>query len=643
MLLILAGLFLWLAGYLIFSENPWNSPDEMAQIEAGKSVKLEFQVSLGLYLAAAVNLVICTGLLVAWWFFDCQLPEPDQGISGNEIYGAVGDSEKSGMSARVFYLGLMLIVFIGGGLRWHLASSSLWWDELWTVKNAVVGAYGPDKEDPDSLKFRDVSWERSAWYYRKPTNHAVASLSSKLVDTVWRSFSNAQPHEFHDIMIRLPMMLCSLASIFVVGLLGRRWGMPWAGLAAAALMAWHPWHIRYGVDARAYTFMVLWTAMGCFWLTCIVRQTNRSIFPWFMFGANQFLLVWTFPQALWLAIGFFLSAVMLIFVSWRGKQNRLTALWSLVLVNAMAGMMFLQMFAPNLIQMKVWMAADAERHGGHELTGGRFQELLTQAFFGMSRHRSGSGDAAGLPSLFGQLHDHPLLVWLAMILLGLATLVGGFYVAYTRHRVSLILAGVLLGGLLALLFYGLVDTYFYHRFLIFLIVLIVFLPAFFLQWMADSLGWQSRIIVGATALILMLGLYVGVVWPQVKVLNQRSYAPLREVAVFFQKARGGVFSDPERDGEKLIATVYGHGGENLHVYDPEVKVLRSLEELKAVAKIANETGARLFVAYDHRRFNEKTVPDGFEWLDDKTRFREMTSYPAIEPEFFFRILEYTGK
>ncbi len=629
-----------LGAYLIFSENPWDSAKEMAKVEAGKQVKLEFQVSLGLYLAAAVNLVICTGLLVAWWFFDCRLPDPDQGISGTEIYGGGEVGGKSGMGARAFYLSLALIVLIGGGLRWHLASHSLWWDELWQVKNGVIGAYVPDKEDPDALRFKEVSWERSAWYYRKPTNHAVASLSSKLVDTVWRSFSDAKPQEFHDIMIRLPMMLCSIATIFVVGLLGRKWGMPWAGLAAASLMALHPWHIRYGVDARAYTFVVLWAVMGCYWLTGIVRQKKHSIFPWVMFGVNQFLLVWTFPHALWLAAGFFIVAFLLIFMAWRGRSERLTALWSLVLANALAGMMFLQMFAPNLIQMKVWMETDQGSNEGHELNSALFQDFLTQAFFGMPPNRSAEGDSAGLPSFIGQLGEHPILLWVGMIVLGLATVVGGFYIAYTRHRVSLILLGTILGGALGLTFYGLVDTYFYHRFLIFLIIPIVFLPSFALQWLTDSVRWQSQVVAGSVGLFVMSGLYAGMVWPQVKVLNERSYTPLREVAEYFQEARGGVFSDPDGGDKKVIATVYGHGGETLHVYDPEVKVLRSLAELKAAAKEAKDSGARLFVAYDHRQLNELLVPDGFEWLDDPARFEEVASYPAIEPEFFFRILEY---
>ena len=63
---MLAGLFLLLAVYLIASENPWNDAKEMAdRVAAGKSVKLEYQVALGLFLAAGLNLVICTGLLVA--------------------------------------------------------------------------------------------------------------------------------------------------------------------------------------------------------------------------------------------------------------------------------------------------------------------------------------------------------------------------------------------------------------------------------------------------------------------------------------------------------------------------------------------------------------------------------------------------
>lgn len=642
-LLIFAGIFLCLLTVLFTSENPWESVDEVAKVGAGKSVKLEFQVALGLYLGAAINLVLCTGLLVAWCFFDSKLPEPNQGISGTEIYSAGSVGGKSGMGLKPFYLSLALIVLLGGGLRWHLASHSLWWDELWQVKNAVVGAYVPDKEDPDTLEFKDVDWERSAWYYRKPTNHAVASLSSKLVDTVWRDFNDVEQQEFRDIMIRLPMLLCSVVTIFMVGVLGRKWGMPWAGLAAAAILACHPWHIRYGVDARAYTFVVLWTVMGCYWLTSIVRQKNRSIFPWLMFGVNQFLLIWSFPQAVWVGAGLFLSAFVLIFFCWRGRSERLTALWTLFWVNVLAAMMFLQVFAPNLIQMKVWMEDDRGQHEGHELNAARFHEFLTQSFFGMSPNRSEDADAAGLTSFFGHLQEHPFLGWLGVVGLGLATLIGAAYVAYTRHRVSLILSGTLLAGLLAFTFYGLVETYFYHRFLIFMIVPIIFLPAFALQWLADSVGGKSQMVAGSGTLVLMIGLYVGVVWPQVKVLNERSYTPLREVAEYFQEARGGVFSDPDADGNLVISAVYGHGGEVLHVYDPEVKILRSLAELKALAKTAKNSGARLLVAYDHRQFNEAMVPDGFEWLDDEARFKEVASYPAIEPVFFFRILEYIEK
>ncbi len=643
-LLILAGLFLLLVGYLIFSENPWNADKEiLSKIEAGESVKLKFQVALGLYLAAGVNLVICTGLLVAWWFFDAKLPEPDRGISTGEVYAERGEGRTSGLGTRSFFLMMAAIVLIGGGLRWQLASGSLWWDELWSVKQGMVGAYVPDKEEAGAYKFKEATWERSAWYYRKPTNHAVASLSAKLTDTIWRKFNNVERHEFRDIVIRLPMLLCSLVAIFMVGVLGRKWKMPWAGLAAALLLAVHPWHIRYGVDARAYTFLVLWTVMGCYWLTSIAGHKNRSFFPWFMFALNQFLLVWSFPQAIWPAGGFFLAAVILVFVSWKKGPDRLTALWSVVLVNILSAMFFIQVFAPNLIQMKVWMAADNEHQAGHELNVERFQEFLSQAIFGMSAYRSGEGDAAGLASFSGQMQAHPLWMWLAMIGLALATLAGALYLLTVRRRVLLVLMAVGFGGLAAFTFFGLVDAYFYHRFLIFLIVPVVFLPAAAVQWWVLSRDEGTQFITGISGVLLLSGVYVVAVWPQVKVLNERSYAPLREVAEYFQQARGGVFSDPDSDEKGVLVAVYGHGGETLHVYDPEVQVLRSLAELKALVAKAKKSGARLLVAYDHRNFNEVMVPDGFEWLDDEGKFKQVAEYPAIEPEFFFRILEYTDQ
>ncbi|MCF6311183.1 MAG: hypothetical protein L3J39_01910 [Verrucomicrobiales bacterium] len=642
--LILAGLFLFFASYLLISENPWSFDKEiLSKIEAGEAVKLKFQVALGLYLAAAVNLILCTGLLVAWWFFDARLGEPDRGISMGEGEAEQNVVEASGLGARGFYILLLLIVILGGGLRWHLANGSLWWDELWSVKQAVVGAYVPEKKEEGEYKFKEVSWERSAWYYRKPTNHAVASLSAKVVDSVWRRFSDAEPQEFHDFLIRLPMWLCSLLVIFMMGVLGRKWKMPWAGLAAALLLALHPWHVRYGVDVRAYTFVVLWAVMGCYWLTCIAESKNRSFFPWFMFGLNQFLLVWSFLLALWLAAGFFVAAVVLVFMTWRKRADRLTAWWSLFLVNVLGGMFFIQVFAPNLIQMKVWVPKEQAQLSGHELNAARFQEFLSQAFFGMPLSRSTEGvEVAGLASFAGQMQQHSWWMWSAMVVLGLAGVLGFLYLLYVRRRVLVVMGAVLVGGVFAMGFYALVDTYFFHRFVIFLIVPIVFMPAFALQWGVSMCLKPSRTLAGVAGLLILAALYVPMVWPQLKVLNERSYAPLREVAEYFQQQRGGLFSDPEKGKPALLVAVYGHGGETMHVYDPEVKVLRSFQELKDLVKLAQQSGSRLLVAYDHRHFNQVMVPGGIEYLHDSKQFKEVATYPAIEPEFFFRILEYTG-
>ena len=48
----------------------------------------------------------------------------------------------SGVCRRARSVGFGAVV-LGAGLRWNLAHRSLWWDELWNVKQTIVGRYDP--------------------------------------------------------------------------------------------------------------------------------------------------------------------------------------------------------------------------------------------------------------------------------------------------------------------------------------------------------------------------------------------------------------------------------------------------------------------------------------------------------------------
>ena len=47
--------------------------------------------------------------------------------------------------------------------------------------------------------------------------------------------------------------------------------------------------------------------------------------------------------------------------------------------------------------------------------------------------------------------------------------------------------------------------------------------------------------------------------------------------------------------------------------------------------------------HGYSAFNRSVIPDWFPILDDPERFREINTFAGIEADFYYRILEWTGK
>lgn len=602
--------------YLLRAENPWDVAREVTQREAaGKKAKTEHFVLAGLWWAAAADLLAVLGLVLTARKWSAGLPGPDR-------------AEVKRKAAAGVWLALLVVTAAGGFLRLPLARKSLWWDELWSAKYAVVGYYLGEPEQPlEDRYFGAPSWQRTLWLYTKPTNHAVASAPARISHLVWQKIRKPDaPNQFSDLAFRMPTLLCSLAAIFLVGTLGVRWGWPRAGLLAALLLALHPWHIRYGVDARAYSCVVLWTVCGCLWLTKLAGPGGNRWRWWAAFGFNQFLIVWSFPQAAFLALGFFLAAAVLIFRGWESPEARRVAVWRLLAVNFAAGMLFLTLFAPNLLQLREWIGMDLDRQG-HAISPPLFFDFLGQAFFGLPWQPYSGAEAAGLPGFLG----HPAwLRWSALLLMAGGAAFGLFSMLRNRRTPGIILAAVVLAGLISLLFFWISKGFFYHRFLVFLLAPLVWLPVH--GWLSAPGGPAVRGLVTAAGLAAFL-LVTG---PQIDVLTSRPYSPLRQVARFFEEEQERIPS------KKVIPVCYGHGAETLPVYRPDLRIALSRADLEGLMAEAKSEGARLLVAYGHTAFNRNEVPDGFELLDDPGKFVLRTSFAGIEPDFYFRVLEYRG-
>jgi hypothetical protein len=600
--------------FLLMADRPDDVAREVAKrVAAGKKAPAESDFAIGLWWAALGNLVAVLGLMACSRLWARRLPDAGRGFEPCRC-------------GRGFWIALLAVMALGGVMRWNLAHGSLWWDELWPAKFAVVGYYIGEPETPlEERKFAEGSWQRALWHYTRPTNHPAASFPARLSHVVWQKFARPEsPHAFSDFAVRFPNWLASLAAIGLVGVVGALWRAPLGGILAALVLAVHPWHIRYGIDLRGYSWMILWTVAGLVWLTLMLRSGRSRWWAWWGFGVNQALLVWSFPHAAAVAAAFFGVAFFLIFRLWRERADRWSALLRLILVNGVAAMLFVQLFAPNALQMSRWLDEVNANHQGHGLDGPKLLDFVGWWFAGTTWRLPTMAESEGLADLVTRAAA-PVM---GAALVAIAGLLGVGLLTLARRgspAIWLALAPLAAGGVLLGVF-GATDSFFYPRFLTFLLVPFALLAGLACDW--QWAGARSRVIVAGLALGGMAWLMA----PQWEVLMSRPYAPMRDVAEVFAAEK-----------QPAIVACYGHGGEMLPGYAPEVRHPASLAELKALAEEARSRGMGLVVAFGFSAFNRAEVPDGFEWLDDPGRFEQIATRRGIEPEFYFRILRWTGR
>jgi len=617
--LFLVALFVASTGFVCFAEKPWDHSEAIAALRAeGEIPTLEQSIAVGLWWAAAANVVLSAILILMsrCWTGRVAQWQPLPAVPANPYR----------MSARLFWSLLLVVVAIGAGIRWNLANRSLWWDELWNVKQTVVGRYIPAKAPGQDPKFREASYSRALWYYRKPTNHCLNSFLSRTSVVTWQKLSGAEEHEFTDFVVRLPAFLATLGSIFGIGCLLRLWRRDVAGLAAAVFLAIHPWYIRYGIDARAYTFLVMLTIAGCLCLTWIALSRRNSWAPWICFGFVQFLIVWNFLLAVWLAAAFFTVAAVLVWQRGGDWQSRRAMLGRLVLTNVLAGMAFAQIFAPNLLQLQ--RSIDKIGVDGPPISLALVQQSIEELLFGMPGNEALA--AAG-----------PLVFWATAAALLTLLAIGAIQTLRRLPHLALILGAVIVAVGVYLLTATLLRQYFYDRFIIHGLVPVVALLGLGIEavlagaWARQAAARPARKVVASLAVALSLALFVASTWSRTSLYQTRPYAPMRDVAEFLQERM-------QASPGSANALGYGLGGDIMRIYEPRISFVRSRQEIEHACQESAESNHELYLFYGYEGFNRATLPDGFGLIDDPDEFEEVAAFPGIEPDFYFRIFRYRG-
>jgi hypothetical protein len=541
---------------------------------------------------------------------------------------------ENGRSRWLYPLALAACLALAFGLRWTTFTGGFWHDEGLQMKR-ISGAYDQDKSagDNGASVFREASWQETWFHFRKPTNHTVLGVPARGFLEAWRCTSNADRSDFTEWVVRLPSMIYGLGTILLVAALAARFGGKAAGLVAAVLLAVHPWHIHWGVDARSYSAGIFAAALAAWTL---IKALDSGKWRWWMgFGLAQALLLWASIMHLWVSAFFFLVAAIAV-ARGRGKYPVFPQFGRLVLSNLLGATVFLQVMGPNLLQFvhasKIRGLSEVEYM---KVDASTLSDFLSHLFLGLPHDvptQPGDHAIVTWTSLFGSA---PVAGW-SLVGVSVLLAVGGWVLAIKRHRAAgWVLLAVPLAGVVHLLVTAALGWYYYPRFSTFLLPAVVVGWAMLWSHLAGK-AWRRG---GGLAMALpaALGFFLATAMPQVANLVRNPHEPFPEIRTAFAALRAAA------PGRSLTAG-YGLGCDILHdIYDPKAKFIRSKEELEDLIEVAKAEGIPLYVVYGLQSFNRATVPDGFTLLDDPRFFSMIRRFQGNDPRHTFFLLRYEGE
>ncbi|CAN5888891.1 hypothetical protein BH11VER1_BH11VER1_00150 [soil metagenome] len=525
-------------------------------------------------------------------------------------------------SSRFFWPCVIIAIIACLALRLPLASRSLWWDEAWVVQQVTHGKWKEDSKKPGEYKFTPHDWKRAFWNYQKPTNHVPMSLAQKLSFNTWRVITGAKREAFSDLAARVPALIASCAAVVLLACLMRAWGRPGVGVAAAMVLAIHPWYLRYGVDARAYALVVPLCLSGMFAVTRLIEGGGRRVWPWVWFGLTEMVWLWAYPNA---AIDVTVLNLLLLFFLIRhhkDKKDRVTVLLRFVVTNLFAALLLLQLFLPNLMQARRWAGQEADKH---VIDAVLLNQTAANLIAGMEHTQPGASvEATGIP----YLNQSWILAGLLIALLGSVVITVGVRKLIKERSLHVILLSAMVAssGFFAALTY-VADTYFYPRFIVAVLpclIAIAVMATRYLPWSKKQAPFWWSGLLGV--------LYLIILWPAWCLLLSRPIAPLHDVASFVQK-------DAIKSDKAPLICCYGLGKEALPIYEPRSIQVDTLAELQQVMEKAKAEDRPLYAIYGYPSFNRQRLPEGFKLLDDKALFTEVAAFSGIESDFYFRVLK----
>jgi hypothetical protein len=617
MRLLFGGLALFCLGYLIFGIKAWHS-GVAEQHAAGKPAMLRQYMAFGFWWGA-LAVGIFSAILAAtsrWW------------ANARPLVPTVL-TRSPGLPRRTFLIALAVIVVTAVPPRLARMGFSFWGDEAWAYHNLLHGSY--EKNDDGSLSFKRHSWQKTAFSDKGLNNHYLFSLASRASDEIWRKATGAKPNEFSEGAVRVPPLIAGLLSIIGIAFLLRRMGFATAGLVAAALMAAHPWHIRYGSEARGYTMLI---AALVFAVLALVNALESGRWRWWLtFMGAQFVALYTWKAAIHPVCALNVIAALII-VKQRGlRGDGSVQLGRWAVANVLTLMVFIPLFAPAIPQIQRKLGASVELRG--EMDGEWFRSFWSEACAAMewadgdvdTPFETVTGVAAQLPFFPGFLFIAiPVIMLLGAVILLRKEPGAGF----------LVLAPVIGGGLGFLHFRAsgtvLLDYYLFYT--------SPFLIALAAIGLTGLLPRRFPMLVRLAPTAVYAAVFAYTVGPQVLVMTRLPVQDPRGASALTRYGGEGRF----HLGPSDIVTV-GLYRRSL-LYDPRIvqywngQPLRTAELLKEVMRDCDQSRKSMRLSIANMGFARVENPDYIALVDDPRYFRPLGVFYGSEEYITIHTYEY---
>jgi len=468
-----------------------------------------------------------------------------------------------------------------------------------------------------------VSW-RKTLFYNRINNHHLHSVASKASHQLRGILAEPGRPTFSEVIARGAPFFSGMLSIVAIGVLGGLLGGRSVGICAAVILALSPWHMRYSVEARGYSTMLLAILVA---LICAIQAVpSGRLRWWFGYALAQAIFLLAFPGAVYVALtANLVLAATIVAGAMRGAVGeKWFALSRLLAANVVSAMVFCVTMVMPMRQLLATIKQTITK--GYTMEFGWYRDTWCHLAAGIPWECASQGLHNGMSVQTGW-NASPAYAWIVLLVLPGLCLAGAIQMLLHDWRSRFVTLALPLAVVLACAHNSLHGTRMFGWYLIY--ALIPFALA--LAWIAGRSGPRLRM--ALLAPVAVCSLYAMVVYePAYRVVHfQRQ--PMREVVRFVR----GVAQATAPDDGNIITATFGTSARQVLSYDPRVRILEDKAGLDAAVEAARTTGKDLYVYFCGSQIPAARAPELFHALTASGRFAEVGTIKGLEEMFTYHV------